>query len=96
MPKLPKSKKTKVAEVAEVVEDTPVVDETPVVDTTADAEPTEGVGNVGNTPMYVDPYSFVYEVQAGKKYQGMNADEAIQFAVSVLGKVDKIVISKMK
>ena len=46
--------------------------------------------------VYVDPYDFVYEVQAGKKFGGFNAGEAVTFAEVMIGKVDKIVITKSK
>lgn len=45
---------------------------------------------------YVDPDDFIYEVQAGKKYSGFSAEEAVLFAEVMIGKVDKIVISKQK
>lgn len=84
--KLPSKKKVDEV-VQEVVQDEVI---TPV-----DAD--EVQDNVATTDaVYVDPFDFVYEVQAGKKFTGFSADEAVKFAHVMIGKVDKIVISKQK
>ena len=90
MPKAKLPSKKKVVE--EVVQDAVVAPDAIEDVVTIDGEP-----NADFAPAtYVDPFSFVYEVQAGKKYVGFNAQEAVQFAHTMIGKVDKIVISKMK
>jgi hypothetical protein len=42
---------------------------------------------------YIDPTAFVYNVKAGKSFTGFSADEVVQFVASMLGKVDKIMIT---
>lgn len=88
MPKVLKSKKAKDEVVDVPVEDVVDAQDTQDVDVEATVDKVQ--------PQYIDPFDFVYSVQAGKTYTGFNAQEAIQFAHTMIGKVDKVVISKMK
>lgn len=86
MPKLPR-KATKA--VTEEVDDAP--------DNVEDVVTMDGEDNPDFVPAVpTDPYSFVYEVQAGKKFTGFSFPDAMNFVGSLMGKVDKIVITKVK
>lgn len=45
---------------------------------------------------YIDPDAFVYKVQAGKTFTGMNFEEALGLADALIGKVPKIIISRVE
>lgn len=49
---------------------------------------------VDNTMAYTNPDDYVYEIKAGKTYQGFSAVEAMDFVNSLIGKVDQIVIKR--
>ena len=93
MPKL--AKKSKVAEATPTpVEEKEVLTEDAVSDT-MDTEATDDL-SVQNPAKYIDPMDFVYEIKAGKTYTGFNALEVIDFVASLIGKTDKITITKLK
>jgi hypothetical protein len=69
------------------------VKELPVVPEGVDELPEGAV--VQDCAEYIDPFDFVYEVKTvGKPIVGLDPDEVDAFVSAVLGKVDKIQISR--
>jgi len=84
--KLSKKAEVFVPEISEVI--------APVVEEARDLEPAEGLYISGTEPIYSD--EFAYEIKAGKgTFPAMSDQNVVDFVVATLGKVDKIIITKM-